>query len=103
VRLTCDERVVRKSRISRSIGDNECFVTLYRVRTKRVFAWGRRDLQPDLGLEPLTSAVNQRHQRDWRRANHARQLDNVVERSFARCIEDPILAQQRKALLFVQW
>ena len=69
------------------------------MRADRGRQRGFPDAEANLGLEPLSSMVDQINDGNWCFADRADDPDDVVEFLFARRIEDFIGSQRRDTLL----
>jgi hypothetical protein len=88
-----DQRVSRKTRVVGRVRHHQQVVLEQGVRAKRLVDGRLADAQTDFGLEPLTIGADQAYQRNRRTANGRRNAGDVVERRFARGIENFIRIQ----------
>ena len=97
------DRIAGKTWIQRGVGHNQQFARpAENVGAKRHGPRGFGQRQAVVGLEPLSIAVEQRHQRDGRAANLRGQCRQIVECRLRRRIQHSVILQRAQAFRLPQ-
>jgi hypothetical protein len=101
-RIARHQRIVRKSRITLGIGDNEEFLLQNCVGAKGHIERRFCGLDSDARLEPLAVGVDQADQGDGRAANGRGQPREVIEALFRERVQQFALSQRFQSLRFMR-
>src|SRR5690348_10301498 len=101
MRFASYQRIAGKTRVERSIGNDEQVTLRNRVSAKRYIARCLSDGQADFGLQPLPLFVDETDRSDRCSANGGRKLGDVVVGRLGSCVEHTSPPQCRKTLLLV--